>query len=80
MTWTDERWSGNRHFKACHKCVAPKRHEGCHGHCKDYADDKAAYEIIRDSQKKENDVVALCNESFDRTCRYHGIKRKENKQ
>lgn len=31
-------------FECCHKCVAPKRHPGCHGHCQDYEDAKAVYE------------------------------------
>lgn len=70
-------WNLNRYFKACTNCVPPKRHDGCHATCKEHEDEKAAYEKVKKSQKKENDVSALSNESFNRTCRYHGIKRKE---
>lgn len=28
-------------FDCCHKCTAPKRHPGCHDHCKEYKDTKA---------------------------------------
>ena len=70
-------WNLNRYFQACTNCVAPKRHEGCHASCKEHAEEKAAYEKVKESQKKDDDIAALCKESFDRTCRYHGIKRKE---
>ena len=29
-----------RGIKCCYKCVAPKRHLGCHATCKDYKDER----------------------------------------
>ena len=37
----------------CFGCVAPKRHPGCHGHCPEYAKDKAAH----DEQKAAEDTA-----------------------
>ena len=68
---------GNRHFQACHKCVAPKRHPGCHGSCKEYADEKAEYEEIKERLAKEQAVSSCVHIAVERTCRYHGVKKKE---
>lgn len=70
--WTDERWSGNRYFKSCHKCVAPKRHDGCHATCEDYDREKAEYEEVRKSQKKEKDLCACILASNNRIKRHQG--------
>ena len=42
-------------FKACLKCVPPKRYPGCHDHCQDYLAEKAEHEkekVARDFQRK----------------------------
>ena len=77
MEWLDERWRGNRHFKACSVCVAPKRHLGCHGTCQDYADERAAYEKIKESQKRDKDLSACIRAADNRIRRHYGIDRKE---
>ena len=67
----------NRHFQACHKCVAPKRHLGCHATCKEYADEKAEFEEVKERLAKEQAVSACVHEAVARTCRYHGVKKME---
>ena len=69
-SWTDERWSGNRYFNACHKCVAPKRYDGCHATCDDYAKDKAEYEKVRKSQAKEKDLRSCICDCSNRIKRH----------
>lgn len=39
----------------CHGCVAPKRHPGCHDHCKEYADWTAGNERDKNALKKYED-------------------------
>lgn len=41
------------YFDCCKGCVAPKRHVGCHSTCKEYLDDKAAYEDEKNTVKAE---------------------------
>lgn len=36
--------ANKRGIDCCNGCVAPKRHIGCHGTCKEYKAAKAAYE------------------------------------
>lgn len=67
----------NKYFQSCVNCVAPKRHPGCHATCEEYAADKAAFEKVKESMKKEQDIAVLFKEGFVRTCRYHGIERRE---
>lgn len=40
----NDRFKTPRTIECCHHCVAPKRHPGCHGHCKEYAEERAKYE------------------------------------
>ena len=67
----------NRYFKACQKCVAPKRHPGCQDRCEEYAADKAEYEEVKESLAKEQAVSACVHEAVFRTCRYHRVNKKE---
>ena len=39
-------------FKACRYCKPPKRQPGCHATCKEYLDEKAAWE----EEKKKRDA------------------------
>lgn len=41
------------YFDCCKGCVAPKRHVGCHSTCKEYLDDKAAYEADKNAIEAE---------------------------
>lgn len=34
-----------KRFESCYKCTPPKRKPGCHATCKEYIDEKAAYEV-----------------------------------
>ena len=77
MEWNDGIWSGNRHFKACQKCVAPKRHPRCHDHCEEYAAEKAAYEEIKASMDKMKEVGACIRETDNRVKAHRRLKRKE---
>jgi hypothetical protein len=80
MEWNDGIWNGNRHFQACHKCVAPKRFPGCHDVCKEYADEKAAYEEIQNGFRQEKSVDACIRYANRRINQYYGSKRKEKDQ
>ncbi len=77
MEWNDGIWSGNRHFKACQKCVAPKRHPGCHEHCEEHAADKAAYEKIKESMDEMKELGALIRATDRRIKAHRRTKRKE---
>lgn len=74
MEWLDQRWNGNRHFRACTNCQ--KRYPGCHDHCAEYAADKAAYEAIKMSVNKEKEVNACVKASINRIQRHFGTNRK----
>ena len=76
MEWLDERWRGNRHFKACHECVAPKRCPGCHDHCEEYAAEKAAYKEIVNSLRQEKEVDAAVKAGANRVNRFYRTNRK----
>ena len=39
-------------IKCCYGCVAPKRHEACHGHCPEYLAEKE-----QEEQKKAQDSL-----------------------
>jgi hypothetical protein len=43
----------------CKNCVAPKRHSGCHGHCKEYIEwneiHKQELELIQAKRHEEED-------------------------
>ena len=80
MEWLDERWRGNRHFKACHECVAPKRCPGCHDICPEYATEKVAYEAIKNSLRQEKEVDAVIRAASTRINHHYGDKRKEKFQ
>lgn len=74
-------------FKCCHKCVAPKRHPGCHADCPDYAKDKADYEarvnylkstdadkVLMTGCEKYNNETAIHNKKYPKSGRsyiYH---------
>ena len=49
-------------IKCCHKCVAPKRHPACWGHCPEYQQERAEYEKRKDAyyggQALSNAIVA----------------------
>lgn len=45
-------------IKACQNCVAPKRHPGCHDHCPEYLQDKAAYESKKAAADKQKAIKA----------------------
>lgn len=42
-------------FECCQKCVAPKRHPGCHDHCPEYIEARAEFDekkAAADRQRK----------------------------
>lgn len=41
------------YFEECHHCVAPKRHPGCHDHCPEYLEAKAAYDKKRQEARMD---------------------------
>lgn len=41
----------------CKGCVAPKRYPGCHDHCPEYLEEKAAYEAKKSVLDKEKAVT-----------------------
>ena len=49
-------WANKTYIiKCCHKCVAPKRHPGCHDTCQEYKNEKAKFEAIKEAEKKEKE-------------------------
>lgn len=76
MEWLDERWNGNRHFKACRKCVAPKRLLGCHDVCPELAAEKAAYQEIKKSLRHEKEVDAAIKAGANRVNLFYRTNRK----
>ena len=47
-------------FKCCRDCVAPKRHEACHGDCPEYAAEKAEYDRLKakdDNRRKVKNAI-----------------------
>lgn len=51
---------------SCMGCVAPKRHPGCHGHCREYLTDK----VKHDEEKAEKER----RESIEHGLDYHFAK------
>lgn len=49
----------------CYKCVAPKRHLGCHAKCKDYKDFRAARDAEAAYRLKEGQTLHDCMETFN---------------
>lgn len=43
-------------MKCCMNCVAPKRHPGCHGKCKDYIIEREELDVVNEKAKKDRDV------------------------
>lgn len=39
-------------FECCRGCQ--KRHAGCHSECKDYIDDKAQWERVREAKQRDD--------------------------
>lgn len=50
-------------FECCRKCVAPKRHPGCAGHCGEYQEAREKWEAqkahIRKEKKKEQAIESV---------------------
>lgn len=57
----------------CKYCVPPKRHPGCHGHCKDEdkwnEKKKTAQDAIRTEQKRNEQATSFLVESQMRVAR-----------
>ena len=43
-------------INCCHFCVPPKRYPGCHGHCPDYAAEKAENDRLKAADAKRRKV------------------------
>ena len=43
-------------IRCCNGCVAPKRHEGCWGHCPEYLKEKAAHDAQKEAIRKQNAI------------------------
>ena len=63
-------------FKRCHPCVPPKRHPGCHGHCPEYADEKAEDQRLKEADAKrrkiKNDIYNQRAELVTKAIKRHG--------
>ena len=45
----------------CKDCVAPKRHLGCHGECKEYIEFKKGISDLTTTIRKEKELNTLLN-------------------
>lgn len=64
-------------IKCCYGCVAPKRHEGCHGSCPEYLAEKAKHDAERAEEQKRRDLSRnLYEQRYDRVSRALKRKRK----
>lgn len=45
-------------IRCCRNCVPPKRHLGCHDRCKEYLEEKAEDERIKEKTKFERKLTA----------------------
>ena len=43
-------------IKCCYKCVPPKRHTACHGHCPDYLAEKAQDNLEKAEMHKQKEI------------------------
>lgn len=43
-------------IRCCYGCVAPKRHEGCWGHCPEYIQEKAKHDAQNEAIRKQNAI------------------------
>lgn len=44
-------------MKCCYGCVAPKKHEKCHGDCPEYLAEKAEYDRLKDIEKRKRIIA-----------------------
>lgn len=56
-------------INCCHFCVPPKRHPGCHGHCPEYAAEKAADAKRR---KVKSDIYSQRADLVTKALKRHG--------
>lgn len=67
------------HFKACYQCTRPWKRPGCHDHCKDYQDEKAAYEEDKEKERQrrylENALRDAEYKRIDKSTRYYNMKK-----
>ena len=65
-------------FKCCHPCVPPKRHPGCHGHCPEYAAEKAVNDRRKEEEGKKRkaqiDIYNQRAEHVTKALKRHGRK------
>lgn len=64
-------------FECCHKCKAPKRHPGCHSHCPDYKEERAAYDEKMNKVKQERRLSNAINAETGR--QVDGANRRKRK-
>ena len=62
------------HIECCYKCVAPKRHPGCHDKCKEYLKEKAKHEEEK-KWTKEHMPANISSYDFDKMSLYKIGKR-----
>lgn len=43
-------------ISCCKGCVAPKRYPGCHGNCQEYIREKAEYDAVMRTVKKNQEI------------------------
>ena len=56
-------------IKCCYKCVAPKRHVGCHDTCEEYKAEKEELKVKKEFNRKNMPPV-LSNFDFDFNASY----------
>ncbi len=39
-------------FECCHKCIAPKRHPGCHSECPEYIEQRKLLDQRNEAEKQ----------------------------
>jgi Na+-translocating ferredoxin:NAD+ oxidoreductase RnfC subunit len=67
-------------IKCCHKCVAPKRHPGCHATCPEYIEENQTHQAEREEIRKykevNNSVYRQKSDGVFRAYRSRGRKNK----
>lgn len=64
-------------IKCCKDCVAPKRHIGCHGTCKEYLDEKAADEELKAKERAAREFYSARIDRIER-CKDARVKRQKS--
>ncbi len=64
-------------IKCCKDCVPPQRHVGCHSTCKEYLEEKAEFEKLKEWERKSRYPLPTIYDYEE--SRYIGCKRHKRK-